>query len=174
MTADPPSCDDYYRPRRDLADNDLTILAELRIAVIATVSPSGDPHMAPCWYLYENNTLLATVHTQAQRARNIARAGRARIMIEHTLGYISAVGPAQITQHENIRSIHDRIANRYLTETGKQDFLNAGAPDDAVIEITPTQWTISDITQTSIPNMLRDHTINEITGWFAPLARRDP
>ena len=168
------SFDDYYRPRRELGPREQAILAEPRIAVVATVSPSGDPLMAPCWYLYDDGVFQATVHTDAQRARNIVRTGRARIMVEHPLGYVSAVGDAEIVTGGDIRAIHDQISARYLTESGRRDFLDAGVPDDAVIRIVPTRWTISDMTQTSVPALLRDHTIDEVTGWFGPISPRDP
>lgn len=168
-----PTYADYYEPGREVGEAELAVLAEPRVAVLATVSPSGDPLMAPCWYLYEDDKFLASVHTDAQRAKNVTATGRARILIEHPLGYVSAVGDARLIIGPDTRRVHDRICARYLSESGKREFLDAGVPDDAAIELTPTTWTISDMTKTSIPTMLRHQSIEKVGGWFATVARRD-
>ena len=96
--------------------------------------------------------------------------GRARILVEHPLGYVSAVGDARVIVGAPAHSIQDRIGVRYLTESGRRDFR---VPDDAALELTPTTWTVSDMTKTSIPSMLRNNSFDEISGWFNPYARRD-
>ena len=165
----------YYATTKELDESDVAMLAEPRVCVVSTVSPSGDPHVVPCWFLFEDGRFLMTVYSQARRAKNISDKGRARVLVEHPFGYVSAVGNARILTGPDIRDVHERIVARYLTDAGRDNFLDAsGVPDDAAIELVPERWMSWDMQKTSIPSMIAaGHDLSEIMSWLAPAAKRD-
>lgn len=165
---------DYYATA-GLGDRERAVLAEPRLAVVSTVSPNGDPHSVPCWFRFDDDRFVMSVHSQARRAKNVATRSRARVLIEHPSGWVSAVGPASLITGGDVRSLQDRIGEKYLTPSGQQHFVEAsGIPDDAVLEVRPERWMSWDMIDSAMPKMLAaGFGVDEIMGWFKPMARRD-
>jgi PPOX class probable F420-dependent enzyme len=62
-------------------------LDERKVMQVATVSPSGRPHMVPLWFVPRNGELLGWTYAKSQKARNLERDSRATIGIEAGVEY---------------------------------------------------------------------------------------
>ena len=77
--------------RRDqivMSDEELRgFLDEQKVMQVATVSPSGRPHMAPLWFVPGGTELRGWTYAKSQKARNLERDPRATIGIEDGVEY---------------------------------------------------------------------------------------
>jgi PPOX class probable F420-dependent enzyme len=80
--------------RRDqirMTDGELrAFLDEQRIVQVATVGPSGRPHLVPLWYFLEQSSppiLRGWTYAKSQKARNLERDPRATISIDDGVEY---------------------------------------------------------------------------------------
>lgn len=57
-------------------------LAAQRVATLATVGPSGQPHLVAMWYAVLDGVLWFETKAKSQKAANLRRDGRVTVMIE--------------------------------------------------------------------------------------------
>jgi len=57
-------------------------LTEQRVATLATISPSGQPHLVAMWYAVLDGVLWFETKAKSQKATNLRRDGRVTVMIE--------------------------------------------------------------------------------------------
>jgi PPOX class probable F420-dependent enzyme len=62
-------------------------LAERRIMQLATVGPSGRPHVVPIWYVPDGTELRGWTYAKSQKAKNLERDPRATVAIEDGVAY---------------------------------------------------------------------------------------
>jgi PPOX class probable F420-dependent enzyme len=66
-----------------MSDEEITrFLTEQRVATLATVGPSGQPHLVAMWYAVIDGVLWFETKAKSQKAVNIRRDGRVTVMIE--------------------------------------------------------------------------------------------
>src|SRR2546421_9098103 len=77
--------------RRDqivMSDEEMEgLLEEQKVMQVATLSPSGRPHMTPLWFVHDGTELRAWTYAKSQKARNLERDPRATIGIEDGVEY---------------------------------------------------------------------------------------
>ena len=78
--------------RRDqirMTDDELRdFLAEHKIVSVATLGPSGRPHLVPLWYVpQDDGTLTGWTFAKSQKAKNLERDPRATIQVEDGVDY---------------------------------------------------------------------------------------
>jgi PPOX class probable F420-dependent enzyme len=77
--------------RRDqirMTDDELrSFLAEQKIVSVATIGPSGRPHLVPLWYVVDGGTLRGWTYAKSQKAKNLERDPRATLQIEDGIDY---------------------------------------------------------------------------------------
>ncbi|AXB48445.1 pyridoxamine 5'-phosphate oxidase family protein [Amycolatopsis albispora] len=68
-------------------------LEEQRVATLATVGPSGQPHLVAMWYGLIDGVLWFETKAKSQKAVNLRRDGRATVMVEtgHTYDALRGV-----------------------------------------------------------------------------------
>jgi PPOX class probable F420-dependent enzyme len=76
-------------------------LTEQRVATLATIAPSGQPHLVAMWYAVIDGVLWFETKAKSQKAVNIRRDGRVTVMIEtghtyDTLRGVALEGHAEI------------------------------------------------------------------------------
>ncbi len=157
-----------YATRTSLSDAGRALLADPRIATLVTVSPDGSPHAVPAWYLFEDDRFLIGV---LSTTRNVAERGEARVLVEFQNGWLSAIGPARLRTGAGTDELREHVADRYLTEAGREHFLEAsGVPDDAVIEVEAKRWMSWDMRSSYQTMLSAGFTPEQIAGWFVPIA----
>jgi PPOX class probable F420-dependent enzyme len=71
-----------------MSDEELReFLAEQMIMSIATVGPSGRPHLVALWYVPDGTELSGWTYAKSQKARNLERDPRATIQVEDGVQY---------------------------------------------------------------------------------------
>ncbi|HEX8054426.1 MAG TPA: pyridoxamine 5'-phosphate oxidase family protein [Thermoleophilaceae bacterium] len=72
-----------------MSDEELRdFLAEQMIVSVATVGPSGRPHLVPLWYVPEDGpTLTGWTYAKSQKAKNLERDPRATLQVEDGIQY---------------------------------------------------------------------------------------
>jgi PPOX class probable F420-dependent enzyme len=62
-------------------------LDEQKIMSIATVSPSGRPHLVALWYVRDGDELTGWTYAKSQKAKNVERDPRATLQVEDGVSY---------------------------------------------------------------------------------------
>lgn len=77
--------------RRDLirmTDDELrAFLADQKIVSVATIGPSGRPHLVPLWYVADGTELRGWTFGKSQKAKNLERDPHATLQIEDGVAY---------------------------------------------------------------------------------------
>ena len=92
-------------------------LKPTRIAVLATVGPSGMPQLTPNWFNFANGRLTVSTTKQRVKYRNLSRDNRLAICIcsEPLAGqYVTLRGRAEISDDESIWPQTQAIVERYV------------------------------------------------------------
>lgn len=82
-------------PREQLrmTDEELAnFLRTERTARVATVSPSGEPHVAPLWFVWHEGALYITSLKRSRRTKDIERGSRVAACIDAGEGYADLCG----------------------------------------------------------------------------------
>ncbi len=109
-------------------------LAELNVAVLATVDRSGRAHGAPIWYVYDEGVFVMSTGRGSQKHRNIEANPEVTLVVDRrTLPYyaVMARGPVEIGPPLS----HDdrlRIVRRYLDENQIRRYMERTGGDDSV------------------------------------------
>ena len=82
--------------RRDqirMSDDELSaFLAEQKVMTVATLGPTGRPHLMPLWYVPDGDTLIGWTYAKSQKAKNLEREPRATIQVEDGVEYAELRG----------------------------------------------------------------------------------
>src|SRR3954471_18679678 len=63
-------------------------LAQQKVVTVATMGPTGRPHLMPLWYVPQpDGDLIGWTFAKSQKARNLERAPQPAIQIEHVVEY---------------------------------------------------------------------------------------
>src|SRR5918911_954231 len=77
--------------RRDqirMSDDELrSFLDEQKIVSVATLGPSGRPHLVPLWYVPHGDELIGWTFAKSQKAKNLERDPHATLQIEDGVEY---------------------------------------------------------------------------------------
>jgi PPOX class probable F420-dependent enzyme len=118
------------------------------IARMATVSPSGQPHVVPVWYLWDGSQLWVHSFTSTRKIEHLRHNPRCAITVdgENSIDGMMGVlikGRAEIISGppEYIREQGEKIYRRYLNEQellapDPQSWLSS--PEGLILKISPT------------------------------------
>jgi nitroimidazol reductase NimA-like FMN-containing flavoprotein (pyridoxamine 5'-phosphate oxidase superfamily) len=124
-------------------------LRSQKILRLATIDSSGNPHIVPVWYMYENNRFYVGTNTKTKKARNIKKNSKVSFCIDVGIKSpdivgIMGVGRARlILKTDRVESIAEKILLRYFKNLKNQSAQQLLNQTDCIIEITPkkiTNW----------------------------------
>jgi PPOX class probable F420-dependent enzyme len=102
-------------------------LTEQRVATLATIAPSGQPHLVAMWYAVLDGVLWFETKAKSQKAANLRRDARVTVMIEtgdtyDTLRGVALEGRAEIVDDADALwavgvDIWERYNGPYTEET---------------------------------------------------------
>src|SRR6478609_2843996 len=102
----------------DWAESSRFLLQGTRTAKIATVGPSGKPHVVPVWFTIDDRDLFFSTSSRSVKARNIARDPRVAIAVDDEappFAFVSITGRAHIIERPtDFLQWTTRIATRYV------------------------------------------------------------
>ena len=109
-------------------------------ATVATVNPDGGPHSSVVWVAREGDTVLFSVTSVRQKARNLARDPRISVSVFETENPYNSVeirGTAELVEDQD-RTLPDLLSRKYLGEDAPPE------PDGVVrliVRVTPEKVT---------------------------------
>lgn len=93
-------------------------LDEKTVVSLATISPSGQPHISPVWATYDGNDLLLSTLESRQKFKNLSHDPHATVLIfpmSNPYMYAELRGTATLS-HDGARQLIDRLALIYTGE----------------------------------------------------------
>lgn len=148
------------------------LLGRQMYAILATRNPDGSIHAVPLVYRYAGGRLLMATSSKLQKARNIATRPEVTVTVEdrENLGWVSAVGNAELIRGPRSRELNDRLYRLWMTQEGLDVVGRALAEvEDVTIAVTPRRWLAWDI-ESGFYAPLREAGIplDEPERWFLP------
>ena len=127
--------------RRDqirMSDEELRgFLEEQMIVSVATVGPSGRPHLVPLWYVPDGEELIGWTYAKSQKARNLERDPRATLQVEDGIQYDELRG-AMFECDVHVERDPDRVAD-YGVALFSRYAAGGGDPGDEVRAMVKSQ-----------------------------------
>jgi PPOX class probable F420-dependent enzyme len=133
-----------------MSDEELReFLAEQMIMSIATVGPSGRPHLVALWYVPDGVELSGWTYAKSQKARNLERDPRATIQVEDGVQYDELRGAMMecdvALEHDPDRvadvgmALFERYAGGADLPPETRDMVRAQAPKRVGLRFVPTR-----------------------------------
>lgn len=121
-------------------------VAAARVGRLATVTPAGEPHVVPCCFVLDGDTILSAVDAKPKstlalrRLDNLRARPRAALLVDHydddwaTLWWVRADGDGRVIDAgaERERAL-DLLAAKYRQYRIRR-------PPGAVLAVTVTRW----------------------------------
>jgi PPOX class probable F420-dependent enzyme len=96
-------------------------LTPSRMVVVATIGPSGMPHLTPNWYYYAHGTLMISTTKERVKYRNLTRDNRMTVCIYSepvAQDYVTLWGHVNIRDDNSIWPDTRAIVERYVPAPG--------------------------------------------------------
>lgn len=128
-------------------ESQLKLLEERRIASVATIDPTGTPHLTAVWFLYQDGALYLAIPSSSVKGRNLANDARIAVMIDVRQSGkesgLTAIGKAELIRGAEAAPIVRRLHEKYISPQGLADPrvgpVFAGI-DDVAVRVAPTRW----------------------------------
>lgn len=124
-------------------------LKSQKILRLSTIDGSGNPHIVPVWYMYQNKRIYIGTNLETQKAKNIMKNSKVAFCVDigiNSPDIIGVMGTGKaklILQDTKVKSMAKQILLRYfknLRNKSAQQLLN---DTNCIIEIIPkkvTSW----------------------------------
>jgi PPOX class probable F420-dependent enzyme len=119
----------------------------VRPAVLATVRADGRSHAVPVWYdLDDDGTLVFNTGATTVKGRNLARTGRATLVVqdpEPPFSFVTVEGPVTLVDDlDQVRAWAGRIGGRYMGADRADEYgTRNGVPGELLVRLTPEHVT---------------------------------
>ena len=116
---------------------------------LATIDPSGNPHIVPVWYMYANKKFYIGTNTKTKKAKNIKKNSKVSFCVDTGIKSpdifgIMGVGRARlILKMDMVEVLAKKILLRYFKNLENQSAQQLLNQTDCIIEIIPkkiTNW----------------------------------
>ena len=122
------------------------------IARVATTRPDGRPHIAPVWYLWDDDTLYFESESRTVKTRNLRLNPNIAISVDVTAGglrlkYVILEGRVEFIENvEEVKKIANRVYSRYMGQEALdtrpvQEMLKLA---DLIVSLKPTRFITMD------------------------------
>lgn len=124
-------------------------LKSQKILRLATIDPSGNPHIVPVWYMYDNNKFYIGTNTKTRKAKNIKANSKVSFCIDigikspDIVGMMGVGRARLILRIDRVNLLAEKILLRYFKNLKNQSAQQLLDQTDCIIEITPkkiTNW----------------------------------
>jgi nitroimidazol reductase NimA-like FMN-containing flavoprotein (pyridoxamine 5'-phosphate oxidase superfamily) len=124
-------------------------LKSQKILRLATIGPSGNPHIVPVWYMYDNNKFYVGTNTKTRKAKNIKKNSKVSFCIDigikspNIIGMMGIGRARLILKTDRVELLAEKILLRYFKNMRNQSAQQLLHQTDCIIEITPkkiTNW----------------------------------
>jgi nitroimidazol reductase NimA-like FMN-containing flavoprotein (pyridoxamine 5'-phosphate oxidase superfamily) len=124
-------------------------LKSQKILRLATIGPSGNPHIVPVWYMYDNDKFYVGTNTKTRKAKNIKKNSKVSFCIDigikspNIIGMMGIGRARLILKTDRVELLAEKILLRYFKNMRNQSAQQLLHQTDCIIEITPkkiTNW----------------------------------
>lgn len=124
-------------------------LKSQKILRLATINPSGDPHIVPVWYMYTSGKFYVGTNTNTRKAKNIKKNSKVSfcidtgIMSPDIVGVMGTGRARLVLKTDAVELLAKKILLRYFKNLKNKSAQQLLDQTDCVIEITPkkiTDW----------------------------------
>jgi len=118
-----------------------------RPAVLATTRKDGRPHMAPIWYVVDDDgTIVFTTGADTVKGRTLARTGRAALCVDDDqppFAFVTIEGTVTLSDDvETVRHWAAVIGGRYMGDDRTDEYgARNGVPGELLVRLTPEHVT---------------------------------
>lgn len=118
-------------------------LKSQKILRLATIDPSGNPHIVPVWYMYDNDKFYVGTNTKTRKARNIKKNPKVSFCVDvgikspNIVG-VMGIGRAKlILKPDRVKRSAEKVLLRYFKNLKNQSAQQLLNQTDCIIEIIP-------------------------------------
>ncbi len=121
--------------------------AGTRTAKLATVRQDGRPHVAPVWFVLDEDNLVFTTMATAVKGRNLRRSPRVMLSVDEEappFAFVLIEGVARVFEADprELLAWTTKIAARYMGEGEAEAFGRRNAvPEELLVRVTPDKMT---------------------------------
>ena len=124
-------------------------LKSQKIMRLATIDSSGNPHIVPVWYMYDNDKFYVGTNTKTRKAKNIKENSKVSFCIDigikspDIIGMMGIGRARLILKIDMVESLAEKILLRYFKNLKNQSAQQLLSQTDCIIEIIPkkiTNW----------------------------------
>ena len=124
-------------------------LKSQKIMRLATIDHSGNPHIVPVWYMYDNDKFYVGTNTKTRKAKNIKKNSKVSFCIDigikspNIIGMMGIGRARLILKTDRVGLLAEKILLRYFKNMRNQSAQQLLHQTDCIIEITPkkiTNW----------------------------------
>jgi PPOX class probable F420-dependent enzyme len=115
-----------------------------RPGILATTRKDGRPHVAPIWYVVDDddNTIVFTTGADTVKGRTLARTGRAALCVDDDqppFSFVTVEGTVTLSGDvEAVRSWATVIGGRYMGADRAEEYgTRNGVPGELLVRLTP-------------------------------------
>ena len=121
-----------------------SLLSQPITGSLVTLRPSGAPHQAPVWFLWDDGTLFVIAGTDSVKARNIRRNPTVSLCVAtaaRPYSYVTVEGQA-VADSRELESVTRRICAHYDGPVRGAEYARELLEDDdmTLITITPERF----------------------------------
>jgi PPOX class probable F420-dependent enzyme len=102
------------------------LLEGTRTGKLSTVRADGSPHIAPIWFLLDEDHLVFNTGENTVKGRNLARDGRIALCVDDDrppFSFVTVQGRAELSRDlDEVRLWATRIAARYMGDEVAEEF----------------------------------------------------
>jgi PPOX class probable F420-dependent enzyme len=108
-----------------------------RTGRLATASPTGQPHVAPVWFLVDGEDLVFSTGEQTVKGRNLRANPRAALTVdvsEYPYDFVVVRGPVSLDGHApDLLAWTTRLAERYVPARRAREYGERNAVDGEML-----------------------------------------
>ena len=118
-----------------------------KILRLATIDKSGNPHIVPVWYMYQNKKIYIGTNTETLKAKNIEKNSKVAYCVDVGINSpdiigVMGVGKAKLVlQKTKVKTIAKKILRRYFTDLQNKSAQQLLRDTNCIIEIIPKKVT---------------------------------
>ncbi len=112
-------------------------------AALATVRADGRPHVAPVWYVLEDDgTIVFNTGETTVKGRNLRRDRRASLCVDDErppFSFVTVEGVVELSDDpDDVREVATRIGGRYMGEDRSEEYgARNGVAGELVVRLRP-------------------------------------
>jgi PPOX class probable F420-dependent enzyme len=133
---------------RDMTDEERRqfLLAGTRTGKVAWISPRGNVHVAPIWFVLDGDDVVFTTHNESAKGRALTDGAQVSLVVDDQAppySYVKVDGTVTVSEDlDELVSVATRIGGRYMGAERAEEFgRRNGVPGELVIRIRPTKLT---------------------------------